>query len=129
MSDKVVNISALAQEQYVPSSLERKRSILMYFLIGIIISYWKWQLTEFELYHLKQAIWYWLVLILRVLLVSILLIIPSIWIVFLPISIILLVYLILFIQQCVTGKRKQWDSLKKKMFYGLWSWIIQLFEN
>ncbi len=129
MSDKAVNISAVAQEQYVPSSLERKRSVLMYFLIGIIISYWKWQLTEFELYHLKQAIWYWLVLILRVLLVSILLIIPSIRIVFLPISVTLLVYLILFVQQCVTGKRKQWDSLKKKMFYGLWSWIIQLFEN
>lgn len=129
MSDKAVNISAVAQEQYVPSSLERKRSVLMYFLIGIIISYWKWQLTEFELYHLKQAIWYWLVLILRVLLVSILLIIPSIRIVFLPISVTLLVYLILFIQQCITWKRKQWDSLKKKMFYGLWSWIIQLFEN
>jgi hypothetical protein len=39
MSDKAVNISAVAQEQYVPSSLERKRSVLMYFLIGIIISY------------------------------------------------------------------------------------------
>jgi len=129
MSDKAVNISAVAQEQYVPSSLERKRSMLMYFLIGIIISYWKWQLTEFELYHLKQAMWYWLVLILWVLLVSVLLIIPNIRILFLPLSIVLLVYLVIFMQQCVTWKWKQWDSLKKKMFYGLWSWIIQLFEN
>gem|GEM_PF-6410679 len=31
--DKQVNISAVAQEVYVPSSLERKRAVLMYFLV------------------------------------------------------------------------------------------------
>lgn len=129
MSDKVVNIAAIAQEQYVPSSLERKRSILMYFLLGIIISFSKGQLTEFEQYHLKQAVWFWLVVILWILLVSILLIIPKIRIIFLPISVILLVYLVVFIQQCLSGKWMQWDSLKKKMFYWLGSRVLMLFES
>lgn len=127
--DKHVNISAVAQEVYVPSSLERKRAALMYFLVGIIISLNKGWMTEFEQYHLKQALWYWLVVIIRVLLVSILLIIPKIRIVFLPLSIVLVVYLILFIKQCISGFRKQGDSLKKRMFYGLGSRILMLFES
>ncbi len=99
--DKQVNISAVAQEVYVPSTLERKRSVLMYFLIGIIICVGRSGLTEFEQYHLRQAMGYWLVVIIRVLLVSILLVIPKIRIVFLPLSLVLLVYLIIFIQQCI----------------------------
>ncbi len=127
--DKQVNISAVAQEVYVPSSLERKRAVLMYFLVGIIISIGRSGLTEFEMYHLRQALGYRLVVIIRVLLVSILLIIPKIRIVFLPLSIVLLIYLIIFIRQCITGMRKQKDMLQKKMFYGLGSWILTLFEN
>jgi len=38
MSQSSVNIGSLAQEQYIPSSLERKRAMLMYLLIGIIIT-------------------------------------------------------------------------------------------
>lgn len=127
--DKHVNISAVAQEVYVPSSLERKRAVLMYFLVGTIISLTKGGFTEFEQYHLKQALWYWLVVIIRILVVSILLIIPKIRIVFLPLSLVLLVYLIIFIKQCLSGFRKQWDSLKKRMFYGLGSRVLILFES
>ena len=105
--DKHVNISAVAQEVYVPSSLERKRAALMYFLVGVIISVGRGRLTEFEQYHLRQALGYRLVVIIRVLIVSILLIIPKIRIIFLPLSIFLLVYLILFIKQCVSRFWKQ----------------------
>lgn len=127
--EKQVNINAVAEEVYVPSSLERKRSVLMYFLIGIIISIGRSGLTEFEQYHIRQALWFWLVIILWVLAVSILLIIPKIRILFLPISLILLVYLVVFIRECLAGTWKQKESLNKKMFYGLWSWILNLFEN
>jgi hypothetical protein len=99
--DKQVNISAVAQETYVPSSLERKRSILMYFLIGIIICVGRSGLTEFEQYHLRQAMGYWLIIIIRALTVTILRVIPQIRIILLPISLVLLVYLIIFIQQCI----------------------------
>jgi hypothetical protein len=54
--EKQVNINAVAEEVYVPSSLERKRSVLMYFLIGIIISIGRSGLTEFEQYHIRQAL-------------------------------------------------------------------------
>lgn len=129
MPQSSVNIGSLAQEQYVPSSLERKRALLMYLLIGIIITVGRWWLTEFESFHLKQAIWFWLILILRVLLVSILLIIPKIWIVFLPVSLILFVYLVIFLRECMVWNRKQWDTLKKKLFYGLGVRVTSLFER
>lgn len=129
MEEKQVNISAVAQEKYIPSTLERKRGLLMYFLIGIIISSWKSWLTEFEQYHLKQALWFWLIIIIWILLVSVVRIIPWSRLFLLPISIILLLYLIVFIQQCVTGTRRQVDSLNKKMFYGLWNRVSTLFES
>ncbi|MFA7284602.1 MAG: hypothetical protein WC004_02160 [Candidatus Absconditabacterales bacterium] len=127
--DKQVNISAVAQEVYVPSSLERKRAVLMYFLVGIIISIGRSGLTEFEMYHLRQALGYRLIVIIRVLAVSILLVIPKIRIVFLPLSVVLLVYLVIFIRQCIAGLWKQKDMLKKRMFYGLGSRILDLFQN
>ena len=127
--DKQVNINDVAEEIYVPSSLERKRSVLMYFLIGIIISVGRSGLTEFEQYHIRQALWFWLVIILRVLAVSILIMIPKVRIIFLPLSLVLLVYLVVFIRQCLAWNWMQKESLDKKMFYGLWSWILNLFES
>ncbi len=129
MPQSSVSIWSLAQEQYVPSSLERKRALLMYLLVGIIITVGRWWLTEFEQFHVKQALWYRLVLILRLLLITILLVIPKIRIVFLPISIVLLVYLIIFMRECLVWNRKQGDALQKKMFYGLGSWVMTLFES
>ena len=45
-----------SQEVYVPSSTEKKRAIMMYLLIGIIIvAFNNQKKTDFEEFHLKQA--------------------------------------------------------------------------
>ncbi|HMY80585.1 MAG TPA: hypothetical protein PLW93_06445 [Candidatus Absconditabacterales bacterium] len=129
MTQKVVNIATIAQEQYVPSSLERKRSCLMYFLIGLIAMSGKSGLTEFEQFHFKQAMGFWLVVILCFLPAILLRAIPKIRIIFLPICLLLLIYLIIFINQCLIGKWMQGDILSKKMFYGLGNWMSSLFEG
>ena len=41
---------------YVPSSIQKKRALLMYFLMGIVMVIEEKMTNEFEYFHLKQAI-------------------------------------------------------------------------
>ena len=40
---------------YVPSSIQKKRALMMYFLMGIILVLSEKKTNEFEYFHLKQA--------------------------------------------------------------------------
>jgi hypothetical protein len=40
---------------YVPSSIQKKRAIMMYFLMGIVLVLSEKKTNEFEYFHLKQA--------------------------------------------------------------------------
>jgi hypothetical protein len=45
-----------SKEVYVPSSTEKKRAVMMYLLIGIIVvAFNNQKKTDFEQFHLKQA--------------------------------------------------------------------------
>lgn len=76
MAVQSTEIDELISQQYVPSALERKKSILMYFLRGIIISLTQGKMTRYEFFHCKQAMG-WRVLFF-------LLLVPSIVLIFLP---------------------------------------------
>jgi len=41
---------------YVPSSLEKKRVVLMYLFFGIIIFVTKKEMSVFEYFHLRQSL-------------------------------------------------------------------------
>jgi hypothetical protein len=46
-----------SKEVYIPSSTEKKRAVMMYFLIGIIVvGFNNQKKSDFEQFHLKQAI-------------------------------------------------------------------------
>ena len=64
---------------YVPSSTEKKRAIMMYLLIGIIIvSFNNQTKSEFEQFHFKQALGWWAIFLLLVVVTSIFMLIPII---------------------------------------------------
>jgi len=42
--------------QYIPSSVEKKRAIIMYMLFGVMMMFNKAQMSVFEFYHLAQSI-------------------------------------------------------------------------
>lgn len=48
-------IDELIAQGYVPGALERKKSILMYFLWGILIALSQGKMTKYEFFHCKQA--------------------------------------------------------------------------
>ncbi|HMT00744.1 MAG TPA: hypothetical protein PKD96_04455 [Candidatus Absconditabacterales bacterium] len=56
MSENTKEIEQLINQNYVPSSMERKRTVLMYVLFGIIMSLSKKYVSTYEKFHLKQAI-------------------------------------------------------------------------
>ena len=69
---------------YLPSSSERKRAIVAYLLVGLFFFSGKEELTVFEYYHYKQAIGWYCVLMLSLLMWLIVFWIPVIrWIPFL----------------------------------------------
>ena len=52
-----INIEQLAPASYVPSELERKRAVMMYFLVGIVISIQsKSIVSDYERFHLQQSL-------------------------------------------------------------------------
>ena len=58
MPEAVVQTTAQAStEVYIPSSTEKKRAVMMYLLIGIIVvAFNNQEKNDFELFHLKQAL-------------------------------------------------------------------------
>jgi hypothetical protein len=53
------DIDVLIGESYVPSALERKKSLMMYVLWGILLSLSQQKATRYEQFHLKQSLGRW----------------------------------------------------------------------
>ena len=76
--------NTMEENIYLPSSSERKRAITAYLLVGLFFFSGKEELTVFEYYHYKQAIGWYCVLMLTLLMWLIVFWIPVIkWIPFL----------------------------------------------
>jgi len=69
------DFSELLSWDYIPSELERRRAVLYYLLVWILTSSGEVK-SEYEEWHFRQAIWWWLVFIL-------------IWILSVPLSMLL----------------------------------------
>ena len=116
---------------YLPSSSERKRAITAYLLVGLFFFSGKEELTVFEYYHYKQAIGWYCVLMLTLLMWLIVFWIPVIkWIPFLFV-LANLVMAVIFVM-----KAWKWDynanvleKEKWKMLYAdIGGWLLWLFE-
>lgn len=114
---------------YVPSSIQKKRAIMMYFLLGIVMVINEKKTNEFEYFHLKQAIG-WRIGFLILLLVSVLLLpIPYIkWL-----GILLLFFwaisLVFFIKQARDGSyKKDINRYRGAIFPSLGNWVVSLFD-
>jgi hypothetical protein len=85
------DIDTLIGEHYIPSALERKKSLMMYMVWGVLLSLSQQKASLYEQFHLKQALGWWTMFFV--------LIIPSLILFFLPwVKIIpLLIYMALFV--------------------------------
>lgn len=117
-----------SQEQYVPSSVEKKKALMMYFLFGIIIVISNKKVNDFEFFHVKQAMWRWMVFILSILVSTIILFIPLIKVVGILWLLIVMGIFIFLAKQAWDGKYYQ-DVTKYSLgiFPSLWTWLFWLF--
>ena len=53
-------LSGLIEDGYIPSSVERKKAVLMYFFVGLVITFSQKRIKLYELFHLKQALGWWM---------------------------------------------------------------------
>lgn len=118
-----------SKEVYVPSSTEKKRAVMMYLLIGIIIvAFNNQKKTDFEQFHLKQSIWWRSVFLLLVVVTSLFMFIPFIKYIPILAVIIMVAFLALFVKKARDGKYAIAQENKLAIFVGLGGWIMTLFE-
>ncbi len=115
---------------YVPSSLEKKRAILMYLFFGIMIFIGRKEMSIFEYFHLRQALWWSVLFILFLILSLVLFFLPLIKYLWLLIILIIVFMRILFVLDAWKGRYNViwWEKSVLALFIWIGEWIINLFE-
>lgn len=115
---------------YAPSSIEKKRAVMMYMLFWVIIAVSNKKVNSFEYFHLKQAIWWWLCFILILIASIALTLIPWIKYIGLIALLAMVIIFIIIIRQARNGKyyveMKTYGVLG--VFPSLGTWLVNLFE-
>lgn len=116
-------------EVYLPSSAEKKKAIIMYLLIGIIWAIGKVQTqSDYERFHLKQAIGRWMVFLLVLIASVIFMFIPYIKYVPLFVILIMIIILVICVKQANDGKFGRTKKNSLSLFAGIGEWMLGLFE-
>ena len=114
---------------YVPGSTEKKKCVMMYLLLGIILGMSKTDMSRFEYFHFKQSIGWWILFMIILLVAIILVLLPRIWFVWWLVILAMLVIVWLFIKQAREGKYQ--DTIEMTtlpLFIGVWWWVLQMFD-
>jgi hypothetical protein len=114
---------------YAPSSAEKKKAVLMYLFLGIMVSLQTPEMSVFEYFHLRQALGWWLVFVCYLVPCLLLLMIPWIGVVAWFFMIVLLIMGGLFAKQAWDGKYKETvDETLLPIFVWLGSWVLNIFD-
>lgn len=119
----------LIDDGYVPSSVERKKALIMYFFVGIIAALSKEEVTVYEMFHLKQALWWWMLFFIFLMGSIIFVFIPYLWILPVFVFIVFLIIWIIFAKQAWEWRYTvNENKILMPLFAWLWWWVITIFE-
>lgn len=122
-------VAETSKEVYMPSSTEKKRAVMMYLLIGIIVVALNNQKkSDFESFHLKQALGRRAVFLLLVVVTSIFMLLPILKYIPIFAVIVMVVFMGIFIKRARDGKYSIAEENKLSIFHALGGWIMTLFE-
>ena len=122
-------VEEASKEVYIPSSTEKKRAVMMYLLIGIIVVWLNNQKkTDFEQFHFKQALGWRSIFLLLLIVSSVFMFIPLIKYIPLIILVAMIIFLGVFIKKARDGKYTIAQENKLAIFVSLGEWIMTLFE-
>ena len=113
-------------EPYLPRSSEKKQAVMMYMVVGLVLSMWKWEVSPYTHHHLKQSLGWLVFLMLTIfadLVLGVLSIIISFFLVFVVlITIPALTIWAMWIYQAQQGKYI-WENEVVNKFFLFFSWI------
>lgn len=115
---------------YVPSSLEKKRVVLMYLFFGIIIFVTKREMSVFEYFHLRQSLWWSVLFVLFVMLSIVFLFLPILKYLWFLLLLAFVTIWILFVLDSWKWKYQiiWWEKSPLSLFRWIGEWILNLFE-
>ncbi len=124
-----VDLTRSDGDKYVPSGSDKKRAVMMYLFLGIMVWLTKKDLNSFEYYHLKQAAGRWIIFLFVLVFDAVLLFIPVIKYLGLIPLIALIVLWVLSAKQSRDGKYfiNKSDS-PLALFSWVGGWFLDLFE-
>ncbi len=119
----------LNAQVYIPSSTEKKRAVMMYLLIGVIVvAFNNQKKSDFEQFHLKQALGWRAVFLLLIVVTSIFMFIPIIKYIPILVVVVMVGFLWFFIKKARDGQYSISTDNKLAIFLWLGEWILNLFE-
>lgn len=129
MIEEAKELDGLINDQYVPSSVERKKALLMYFFVGIVAALSKEKVSVYEFFHLKQALGRWTVFFVCMVLGIVFVFIPYLWVVPVILFLSFMIIRALFVKQAWEGQFTiQEDKVLMPFFMGIGWWIVAIFE-
>lgn len=129
MIEEARDLDGLINEQYVPSSVERKKALLMYFFVGIVVALSKERVSAYEFFHLKQALGWWTVFFVCMVVGIIFVFIPYLWVVPVILFLCFMVIRVLFLKQAWEGVFTiHEDKVLMPFFAGIGGRIVAIFE-
>lgn len=114
---------------YIPWSTEKKKCVMMYLLLGIVLSLSKEKMSRFEYFHLRQSVGRRMLFVVLLLAAVVFLLLPIIWFVGWLLICWMLVFWGLFVKQAREGKyRDIVDQALMPLFVGVWWRVLQMFD-
>lgn len=126
---QVIDNKKQSNDLYVPSSSEKKRAMLMYVFFGLIVSMSKKELSIFEYFHLKQALWRSVLFVIFLILGFVLVFLPLLKYMWLILILVIVICWGIFVSSAWkwSYKNKE-DKSPIMLFSSIWWWFINLFE-
>lgn len=129
MVETTKELAELVQEKYVPTAVERKKAVLMYFFVWVMIWLSKKYVSKYELFHLKQSCWWWAIFFILFVVSIFMFFIPYVRLLPVIIFAIMMIIWLIFIKQA-----REWfylwenEKVLMPVFMWLWTWILDIFD-
>jgi hypothetical protein len=128
MVEENLDLEHLIDADYVPSSLERKKAILMYFLIWIFLSLQSTHVSQYEFYHLKQSLGWWTIFFLSMIVAIVLIFVPYLRIIPFFVFLLFLILRVIFFYQARSWQYSIKWAIILPIFCSFWWRMLSIFE-
>jgi len=127
-----LDVTDMLHENYVPSESERKKVIIYYFLVWIMFALSSKNITRYEYFHLRQAIWWWAVFFLVFIISMIFIFIPFLRLIPILFFIFAFAIWVIFVKQAWEWTyvvEINWkDKILLPFFVGIGNWMLNVFD-